>query len=87
MKPTLGRASESRWEEHAPKLGVHIAGSHHYVECADVAHRISGTIISGEMGYFEPWWKWSVHYARGDGLDLLIRILSMDSSSLSLLCH
>ena len=43
IKPTLGRASESCWEEHTPKLEVNIAGSHHYVECTDVAHMISGT--------------------------------------------
>lgn len=87
IKPTLGRASESCWKEHALKLGVHVAGSHHHVECADVAHGISGTIIGGEMGYFEPWWKRSAFDAGSKELELLIRVFSTDSFPLGSFCH
>ena len=87
IKPTLGRASESCWEEHAPKLGVHIAGSHHHVKCTDVAHGISGTFIGEEMGYFEPWWERSACDTGSKGLELLVRVFNADSSPLGSFCH
>ena len=78
MKPTLGRANKSGWEEHTSKLGVHVAGPHHDVEGAEMARGISSAIIGGEMGYLEPWWKGSACDTRCEGLELLIRVFSTD---------
>ena len=86
IEPTLGRASESCWKEHTPKLGVHVAGSHHDVEGTEMARGISSAIIGGEMGYFEPWWKWSVCNGGSKGLKFLVGFLSTDPSSLGVLC-
>ena len=72
VEPTLGGAGKSGWEQHTPKLGIHVAGPHHDIKRAEVTHRVGGPIICGKMGYLKPWWKWDACDARSKWFKLLI---------------
>ena len=54
VEPTFGRTSQSSWEQHTPELSVHVASSHYHIEGAEMAPRVGGAIVRGNMGQLEP---------------------------------
>ena len=45
VEPTLGKAGQSGWKQHASELGVKVGSPHYHVENAEMAPRVGSAIV------------------------------------------